>query len=131
MPMNPRILILDDDESICKIYAIMLNRCGVDVDAVASGEEAIERYAAARSTGTPYLGVILDLTVQEGMGGLAALKQLKALDPAVYAVVASGASRETIEAQYRGQGFSDSLPKPFRIQDVQACVARMQAAAPS
>lgn len=129
--MNPRILILDDDASICKIYTLMLNKMGVDVDTVTSGEDAVERYVASRTSGKHYIGVILDLTVQQGMGGLATLKRLKAINPDVYTVVASGASRETIQSQYQDQGFSDSLPKPFRFQNVADCVARMKAATAS
>lgn len=129
--MNPKILILEDDASISKVYTLMLNRFGIDVDTVESGEEAIERYKAAQAAGTPYLGVILDLTVPAGMGGLATLKQLKAIDPEVYAIVASGASHEITQSRYRNQGFSDALPKPFRIKDVQDCVARLKAASAS
>jgi len=129
--MNPKLLILEDDASICKVYVLMLNRFGMDVDVVESGEEAIERYKAARAAGTPYLGVILDLTVVKGMGGLATLKQLKTIDPGVYAIVASGASHETTQSRYHDQGFSDALPKPFRVTDVQNCVARLKAASAS
>ena len=126
--MNLKILILDDDLSICKIYTLMLNRLGVDVDTVVTGEEAVSRYVAAKDAGAPYAGVILDLTVQTGMGGLETLKHLRAIDPKVYAVVASGASRETISSQYREQGFTDALPKPFRLQDVSQCVENLKAA---
>jgi DNA-binding NtrC family response regulator len=129
--MNQRILILDDDVSICKIYTLMLSRLSIDVDSEVSGEAIITRYVAAQSAGTPYLGVILDLTVQTGMGGLATLKQLKAIDPHVYTIVSSGAARETIESQYEEQGFSAVLPKPFRFQDVADCVARIKAATKS
>lgn len=126
--MKEKVLVLDDDVSICKIYTIMLEKLDVMADTVLTGEEAVQRYAAARRAGTPYAAVFLDLTVQEGMGGLATLKQLKAINPNIYAIVSSGASRETTQAHYHAQGFSDSLPKPFRLQDVADCITRMKAA---
>lgn len=124
--MNPKILILEDDTTLCKLYKIMLAKLGYDADAVASGEDALAHYVAARQAAAPYQAVILDLTVQEGMGGLETLRELKALDPRVYTIVASGTSRETICSEYEQQGFSDALPKPFRIGNIEECINRMK-----
>jgi CheY-like chemotaxis protein len=116
---------MDDDEAIRKIYAILLERLGYGVDAVACGEEAIERFQEAGREGVPYRAVILDLNVEAGMGGLETLKQLRALDPHVYCIVASGSSREATAAEAHSHGFNDVLPKPFRLQEVMDCVSRL------
>jgi len=123
--MKPRILIMDDDPSICRIYLLMLNRLGYDGEAVSSGEETLEHIAAAQQAGKPFQAVILDLTVKQGMGGLATMKELRQRVPDIYAIVASGASRETILSQYVGQGFNAVLPKPFRMQDVADCLGKI------
>jgi DNA-binding NtrC family response regulator len=120
--MTKRILVMDDDDSIRKIFTLMLTRMDYDVETVSQGEEAVERYKAARQAGTPFDAVILDMTVQEGMGGEATLKALKAMDPAVCAVCASGQSRETTAENHVRQGFKALLPKPFRYQDVADCL---------
>lgn len=113
---------MDDDESICKIFALMLGRIGYEVDTTSSGEAAVKRYTEARQAGTPHRVVILDLTVREGMGGVETLKALKAIDPDVCAVCASGQSRDAIAESYTQQGFKAVLPKPFRFQDVVDCI---------
>lgn len=116
---------MDDDAAICKIYALLLDRLGYDVDTVACGEEAVARYEAARQAGITYRAVILDLNVESGMGGLETLKKLRELDPRVYCVVASGSSREASDTVALSHGFNDVLPKPFRVQEVMDCIHKL------
>ena len=113
---------MDDDESICRIFALMLGKLGYEVETVAAGEAAIERYRQAHDSGKPFQIVILDLTVREGMGGEDALIALKDFDPNVRAVCSSGQSREATSEVYLQQGFKAVLPKPFRFQDVADCM---------
>jgi DNA-binding NtrC family response regulator len=120
--MSKRILVMDDDDSICRIFALMLTRLGYEVETTSQGELAVERFKAARASGTPFGAVILDLTVQEGMGGEETLHALKAIDPNVLAVCASGQSREATAENYVKLGFKAVLPKPFRFQDVADCL---------
>lgn len=116
---------MDDDASICKICTLLLNRLGYEVDTVACGEEALASYEKAMQDKTPYLAVILDLTVQRGMGGLDTLKKLRILDPDVYAIMASGSSVDTMISSYQSYGFKGILPKPFRIQDITECMSKL------
>lgn len=120
--MNGRILVMDDDESICRIFVLMLNRLGYEAETAASGEEAIQRYRQAREAGKPFQAVILDLTIREGMGGEATLQALRAVDPDVRAVCSSGQSREGAMEACLQQGFKAVLPKPFRYQEVADCM---------
>ena len=120
--MKQRILVMDDDLSICKICTLLLNRLGYDVDTVTSGENALELFTRAFQKGTPYLAVILDLTVQTGMGGLETIEKILMVDPQVYAIMASGASMDKMVSSYQEHGFKAILPKPFRLQDVQKCM---------
>ena len=115
---------MDDDASICKIYGLMLERLGYETEIVSCGEKVLERHAAARQAQTPFQAVILDLTVREGMGGLATIQQLRPLDPDLYAIVASGSSRETMLSSFTAQGFNAVLPKPFRMQDLADCLQK-------
>ena len=117
---------MDDDETICTLCGLLLNRLGYQADFTSCGEDALVAYDRALKAGTPYQAVILDLTVKQGMGGLAVIPQLRARDPHVYAIVASGASVETLTGSYKSQGFDDILPKPFRLQDLSDCLQRMK-----
>ncbi|MEI8139573.1 MAG: response regulator [bacterium] len=120
--MKQKILVMDDDPSICKICTLLLNRIGYDVDTASSGEEAITLFSKALQAKSPYLAVILDLTVQTGMGGLDVVKKLITLDPSVYAIMASGASVDNMMSSYKSRGFKAVLPKPFRLQDITDCM---------
>jgi len=120
--MKQKVLVMDDDPSICKICTLLLNRIGYEVDTAPSGETAVTLFAQALNDKTPYFAVILDLTVQTGMGGLDALKKLRALNPSVYAIMASGASVDNMLASYKAHGFNAVLPKPFRLQDITECM---------
>ena len=115
---------MDDDVSICKIYSLMLDRLGYESETVTSGEKVLERFAAARQAQTPFQAVILDLTVRDGMGGLATIKLLRPLAPDLYAVVASGSAREAMLSSFSAQGFNAVLPKPFRMQDLADCLQK-------
>jgi CheY-like chemotaxis protein len=126
--MKPKILVMDDDVSICKICTLLLNRLGYDVDTTSCGDEALTCFEKALKENTPYLAVILDLTVQSGMGGLETLKKLRILDPNVYAIMASGSSLDNMLLSYQSHGFKDVLPKPFRVQDLTDCIVKIKPA---
>ncbi len=123
--MTKKVLVMDDDPSICKICTLLLNRLGYDVDTVPSGDEAIAAYTCALKAKTPYFAVILDLTVQSGMGGIEAAKKLRALDPSAYTIMASGSSVDAMIASYKANGFNAVLAKPFRLQDITECMKKI------
>lgn len=116
---------MDDDASICRIYTLMLDRLGYECDTVPTGEETLAHVDAAQQAGTPYRAVILDLTVKDGMGGLATIKELRKRVPDIYAIVASGAARDSVLSHFAEQGFNAVLPKPFRMQDVADCLQKI------
>ena len=123
--MSKKILVMDDDPSICKICTLLLNRLGYEVDTTPSGEEAIIKFSQALKAQTPYLAVILDLTVQTGMGGQEAIKKIRALDPSIFAIMASGSSVDTMINSYQAHGFNAVLPKPFRLLDITECMQKI------
>jgi two-component system, cell cycle sensor histidine kinase and response regulator CckA len=113
-----RILVMDDEEAIRKIFVLMLTRLGFEPDAVSDGTQAVEKFNAAQFAGRPYRIVILDLTVREGMGGVDTIRKLREIDPRVRAIVATGHSKETVLSTYRDYGFRGIISKPFRIQEI-------------
>jgi DNA-binding response OmpR family regulator len=119
--MKPRILVMDDDDSLQRMYKLMLDRLGCESDIVGRGEDALAHFADARKAGTPFDVVILDLTVHDGMGGAEAIVELRKVAPDVYAVVASGSSKDSLRMM---KGFNDTLPKPFRLQELTDCIRK-------
>ena len=84
------------------------------------GEEAVELYERELRRSRPFDAVILDLTVPGGMGGKDAVKRLRALDPAVKAIVSSGYCNDPVMASYRDHGFRGVIAKPYNVDDLAA-----------
>jgi len=116
--MTGRVLFMDDEQIIREMAVILLKRFGLAVDCAADGTEAIAKYRAALGKGTRYDLVIMDLTIPGGMGGLAALGQLRAIDPAVKAVVSSGYSSDPVLANFRAHGFVAVIAKPYEFNEL-------------
>lgn len=115
---NGRVLVMDDEEMIRRMFDKLLSRLGYEVEAAREGTEAVSLYQKAREAGRNFDAVILDLTVPGGLGGKETLDQLRDLDPEVKAIVSSGYSSDPILAQYRDYGFMGVVAKPFDISQI-------------
>ncbi len=62
--------------------------------------------------------MILDLTVRGGMGGVEAVARMRALDPAVKAIVSSGYSEDAAISSFRSHGFCAALRKPYTLEQL-------------
>jgi len=88
---SPSLLLVDDDTAFRQVMAGELSRLGYEVDAVGSGEEAIQRVVAAE----PEV-VLLDLHLP-GIGGLETLKAIQAATPTAEVIMLTGhGSIETV-----------------------------------
>jgi CheY-like chemotaxis protein len=85
---------------------------------VADGADVVNRYRQAQSEGSPFLLVIVDLTVPGGMGGREAIAQVRSFDPHVRAIVSSGYSSDPVLANYRDYGFKGVAAKPYEMNDL-------------
>jgi CheY-like chemotaxis protein len=117
-----RILVLDDDEVICRIAALQLAKQGYEVETSTDGEQAIELYRRSRANGQPFDLLILDLTVRHGMGGVETLTKLRQEDPAVVALACSGLTDEAALAEVKACGFAGLLAKPFLAHELASMV---------
>jgi PAS domain S-box-containing protein len=126
-PGPARILIMDDDRKIRSIVERFLKSIGYEAVSASNGSEAIQRYRAEREAGAPFDAVIMDLTVQGGMGGREAMQQLLAIDPSVRAIVSSGYCNDPVMANYREYGFQAVLAKPYQLNDLQQVINRVVA----
>jgi two-component system cell cycle sensor histidine kinase/response regulator CckA len=115
---NGRILVMDDDENIRQICFHMLSQLGYDVVTTSDGTEAIEMYKKAKDGNQPFDIVIMDLVVQDGMGGKEAIRRLREFDPKVKAIVSSGYSNDEVMSQFHKFGFKDAISKPYRMREI-------------
>lgn len=117
-PVPKKILFMDDDQRIRSLVENMMQFLGYDVTFAGSGGEAIELYSRTKAAGKTFDVVILDLTIQGGMGGDQAVKRLLEIDPDVKAVITSGYADSPVLKHFREYGFVAAIAKPYRIEEL-------------
>ena len=118
-----RVLLMDDEEEIRTVAEEVLRYIGYEVEIARDGAEAIERYREAKGSQLAFDAVILDLTVQGGMGGKETIKRLFEIDPNVKAIVSSGYSNDPVISDFKQYGFRGSLAKPYKIEKLHETIS--------
>jgi PAS domain S-box-containing protein len=122
-----RILILDDEEVICMLVASALDASGFEVSSATSVSSALQSCEEAVHKGTPFSLLICDLSLPGEVHGTQALKQLRAIDPALKAIVSSGYDGDPVMRDCRKHGFNAAMPKPYDINKLVRCVGEVLA----
>ncbi len=114
-----RILIVDDDEEICKNLGEVLEDDGYDVEYVTSGKEALEKVTKEK-----YDIVITDLVMPK-ISGMDLLSYIKRERPEteVVMITAFGSIENAVEAMRRGA--SDYIEKPFKLNEIRTSIKRV------
>lgn len=115
--MKPRILIVDDEESIREFLEIMLKKEGYEVASVEDGQKAID-YLGKKSVDL----VISDLQMPN-VTGIELLKVVKDQYPDILfmMITAFGTTESAVEAMKMGA--YDYITKPFKIDEVRLNIA--------
>ena len=105
------VLIVDDDDSMRRILAELLEAAGYEASHAANGKEALQSLARRKAQ------VVLTELVMPGADGLELIQQLRQFNPEVRLVAMSGASRtETCFSVARLLGARAVLEKPFQVE---------------
>jgi DNA-binding NtrC family response regulator len=93
-----KILIVDDEKSMCQFLSIMLRKEGYEITAVNTGKKALDQVGNTR-----FDLVITDIKMS-GMDGIEVLSEIKKIDPAIPVIIMTAyASQKTaIEAVNNG-----------------------------
>ncbi|HEY3352210.1 MAG TPA: sigma-54 dependent transcriptional regulator [Polyangia bacterium] len=113
-----RILVIDDEPTVCKSCEKILARDGYEVATAASGHEGLVRLG-----GEPFDIVITDLKMAD-VGGDAVLEALRTSLPDVVAVVITGYATISSVVETMKLGAFDYLPKPFTPEEMSTVIAR-------
>ena len=119
-----RILVMDDEEMLRNLTEQMLSRFGYEATAARDGVEAVELYKKAMDSGAPFEAVILDITVQGGMGGKLAIKKLLEIDPDVKAIATTGYSEDPVMSHWWQFGFKGVMAKPYLKEDLKVTLRK-------
>ncbi len=117
-----KILVVDDEETVCRSIRKALMRDDYEIDMSLSGEEALKMEGAK-----DYDVIVVDL-MMPGLDGMDLLKSLKAANPEVQVVMITGYPTMKNTLQALQMGAFDFLPKPFLPYDLRNLVARALAA---
>jgi PAS domain S-box-containing protein len=116
-----RILVVDDDDDYRQLMVGHLVRRGYQVDNAPDGEAGLRTLEGSG----PYAVLVTDL-MMPGISGIELLRRAKERDPALEAIVVSGAGTlESAISSMRQSGAFDYLPKPLdKISDLSLAVER-------
>ena len=115
-----KILIVDDEPRILLLMKSLLKANGYEVETAKDGPSALE---AVRAGGVQI--VVTDLRMQP-MDGLTLFREIQALDPSIPVVLLTAyASVETAIEAMKG-GIFDYLTKPFKVDEMLACLKRAE-----
>ena len=110
----PKILLIDDDETVCEALSLMLEREGFAPLLAHDGESGFEKALTLK----PQL-VLVDLRLP-GMSGVEVCKQLRAANAGIPIIVLSGLDEELDKVLLLEIGADDYVVKPFSPRELLA-----------
>ena len=115
------VLLIDDEEVVREIGSDMLKTMGVKCLTAGNGTEGIEMF---KKNSAEIKLVILDIEMP-GISGEKVFHILKAINPEVKILIASGYGKEYLETTIFKSKISHFLPKPFKIEQLSYQVNRL------
>ena len=116
---RPRVLIVDDEQSMREMLRIMIKTEGCDTETAPRGEEAIKKLEA----GERYSVVLTDLKMP-GASGLDVLRAVKRHDPACQVVLMTAFATAETALEALREGAYDYMIKPFKRDQAVSVVRR-------
>lgn len=114
--ISATILVVDDEEVVCRFLKNVLSQVGHQVETCQSGQEAITRLEQG-----PFDLVITDLRMP-GVNGLRVLKKTKELDPFCEVIVITAYASVESAVEVMKLGAYDYIGKPFNIDHIRMVV---------
>ncbi len=117
-PASRRILVVEDDNYTREILSDVLASLGHRVEAIESGEQAINRF-----TPEAFDLVMTDLGME--VSGQEVARAVKARSPGTPVILITGWATDLDEAELRQAGVDLVLTKPFQVDEIRKVVDRI------
>ena len=117
-----KVLVVDDAAFMRVRAAKVLRDAGHEVLEAENGQEAVNKYAESRPD-----VVLMDITMPD-MDGLAALKEIRKLDPSARVAMVTAMGQQAIVMEALKAGAKDFVLKPFQPERVLASLRKLLAA---
>jgi PAS domain S-box-containing protein len=112
------ILVMDDEEILRETIANILEFFGYTVVCRENGKNAIDFFSKDFKADRKIVAMIFDLTITGGMGGKEAVAEIRKIAPDIPVLVSSGYADDPVMAEPARYGFTDSICKPFTINEL-------------
>lgn len=112
------IIVMDDEKIIRDTTSALLRTIGYSVESKERGEDVLEYYHELLQQNRSVTAMIFDLTIPNGMGGLATIAELRKVNKDVPVFVASGYAEDPVMSNPREYGFTARICKPFRLDEL-------------
>ncbi len=119
MSKIPRILVVDDEESMCNFMEIMLRKEGYNVSTAQSGKDAMSLLGQEK----PDL-VISDIMMPE-MSGIELLVEAKKLRNDLHFVVMTAFASVDSAVDALKRGADDYITKPFKVDEIKHVIKNL------
>jgi len=117
--MPSRILVIDDEESMCKFMEIMLSKEGYRVEVTDSGRQGISLLKEKN-----YDLVIADLNMPE-MSGIDVLREVKSFKSGQELLVMTAYASVDSAIEAMKEGAADYITKPFKVDEIKMVIERI------
>jgi two-component system response regulator AtoC len=114
------VLVVDDEEPLRQLLAVILRDRGYEARCVGSGEEALRELAAR-----DYDLVLTDVRMPR-LDGIALTRAILERQPAATVIVMSAYGSHDAAIEAMKAGAYDFLPKPFKPDDVLLCLRKAE-----
>lgn len=111
-PAGSRVLVVDDEPDVLSMLGEYLRQEGFEVVEAANGLEALLQVKRARPD-----AVLLDLMMPR-LGGLDAIKRIRAFDRSIRIIVITGTLDEELHRQARALGAGTVFTKPLKMAEI-------------
>ncbi|MGB7062015.1 MAG: sigma-54 dependent transcriptional regulator [Candidatus Zixiibacteriota bacterium] len=113
-----KILVVDDEESMCKFMEIMLKKEGYSVSSSQDAAAALEQIK-----GENYDLVIADLMMPE-MSGIELLSRAKSVNPELDFIMMTAFASVDSAIEALKKGAFDYITKPFKVDEIKIAVSK-------
>jgi two-component system, cell cycle sensor histidine kinase and response regulator CckA len=111
---SEKILMIDDEVSVCEIAKDMLSNLGYTVQYVHDGKAGVELYRTRRAS----IDLVLMNMNMPLMGGRETFRQLKHINQHLPILIVTGHGRAVVDESEWSQEISGYLQKPFQLEDL-------------
>jgi len=116
MSEKPRVMIVDDDENLCRTLSLVLNRKGYDVTVAHSGPEAISKVEEQ-----PFAMIFMDIKMP-GMDGVEAFEEIQKIRSDAVVTMMTAYAVEGLVEKALCLGAQGVLYKPVDLKKVMSTI---------